>query len=219
MRKRNPMRKKLLAVVLLLTLLLSAAFSHAESAPDYYKIGLEVAGVLDEMLQSPFYQKFILSSPDFISAVSETLNTGDYDKPVAVYRLEQKDARQWLLAMIPEDSRQELEALSPALQEQLFARTAGLSTICSFINAQKSSNMVAAASALQVLLKKPELEIEEPEYCLFTFEKGTPILVSYTWHSAVGTICALSAEDTASADALNAALKPYGVEASVLEQP
>ena len=68
--KHNPLQKRLLAVLLLLALLLSAAFSHAESAPDYYKIGLEAAGVLDEMLQSPFYQKFILSSPDFISAVS-----------------------------------------------------------------------------------------------------------------------------------------------------
>ena len=83
MRKSNPMRKKLLAVLLLLAMLLSAAFSHAESAPDYYKIGLEAAGVLDEMLQSPFYQKFILGSPDVVSAGSEAMTTGDYGNAVA----------------------------------------------------------------------------------------------------------------------------------------
>lgn len=209
--KRNFYRA-VTAVLLLLCMILPAAAGTAEG-PDYHAIGLEVAGVMDEMVRSREYLNMFLYSENSLELVDSTFNTGDYHTPVAVYRLNQTDPQGWLMAQMKDSDREQFDALSPVLQNQIRIRMESLAVISNYFNAQRGVDFLSVASAIQARLEKPELEEEKARYYLYVFEKGIPILVSFGYHGAVGTFIGLTAEQTASPEALQLMMLPMGIEA------
>ena len=205
------------ALLLFACMMLTAAVCSAESGPDYYTIGLEITKVIDEMMQSREYLELFLNNTGYLDYVGKIYEARDYDAPAAVYRLEQKDVREYYTSLMPESLQDQLNALSPALQEQVWLRAKGMSTLASVVNARNSSEFIALASILTVQLKEPDLELEEPEYFLFMFDSGLPILVGCGWHSATGMILSLDKAETASIDSLRALLAPYGYEVTPFE--
>ena len=207
-----------LAALLLAVFAVPAAADSAEN-PDFYGIGLSVVSVLDEMVQSPDYLNLFLQNEEASSLVNTSFNTGDYGSPAAVYRLEQKDPRAWVLSQMGETEKAILENLSPALQDQLWRRMEGLSMIVNRINILRGSLYLAVTSSLQAMLDEPDLEMDGSASCLFVFPKGVPILVSYSRHYASGMFLALEEEETQSAEALQALMKTYGVEVTPVDLP
>ena len=216
--------RMMLSLLLLLCLTFTAAVCGAETAaeevqaekaqaPDYLAIGREVTGILDEMLQSRDYQQIYFGGQGFEEQISALYEERNSETSVTVYRIIQGDTKALFLSMMPEKDRVAIESLSPALQEQLWVRMGSLtSSVCSYINGQKGSSVLAVASALTVLLKKPELEPEEPEYLLFVYEKGVPVLVSYGHHSVTGMMLVLDKEDSESLDSIQKIVGIYGFE-------
>ena len=199
----------------------SAPLTAAGSGDDstFYEIGLEVADVLNEMLQNKDFMDLFITSGSNREMLDKMFNTGDYDKPIAVYRLNQVDIMGWLKTIMSEDDLDKFNSFSPVLQEQLLSRVKGVTYLANNINAQKGMDIYAFASALQPTLSKTDLEKEEPEYYLFVYEKGIPVVVSLGWHRAAGMFLVLSEEETESLESIQAMLKPLGLEISPVEIP
>ena len=200
-----------LSVLLLAGIMMLWSAAGAEN-PDCIGIGLEAAGILSEMVQSRDYLNLFLTSEEALERLDSMFNTGDYAAPVAVYRLQPSDPREWIRTQLPESQLEQFDSLSPVLQEQVYARMQGVNMMSGMINAARGVEVIAVTSAVQALVKNPGLEFEEQEYYLFIFEKGVPVLVTYSWHQAVGSFLALEKSETESAEALQAALKFYGVK-------
>jgi hypothetical protein len=204
--------RKLLALAVLLAVLVCMTATGCAESPDLYDIGLEVVGVMDEMVQSRDYLNLFLQNENAVKLIDTVFNTGDYDKPVSVYRLVQTDPEKWLMAQLQDEERAVLESLSPALQEQVRIRMKGISLLTNQINARRGVETLSVSAVLQALLDKPELEIEEPEYYLFVFNKGVPVLVTYSWHYVGAMFCVLESTETESAETLQECVKPFGLE-------
>lgn len=210
--------KKILSFLLALALLLSVGAAAGAESPDYYGIGLRVTGLLSEMVQNRGYLQLFLTGDNLLDLLSTMFNTGDYDAPVAVYRLYQQDPREWMKSLMTDEELDQLNALSPALQEQVFLRVSGTALLAQ-LNAKQGVEVLSVVSALQALVNDPSLEEEEPVSYLFIFKKGVPVMVTYSWHQASGMFIALDAADTESQTALQAALQPYGLEALPVDIP
>lgn len=210
--------KKILSFLLALALLLSVGAATGAESPDYYGIGLRVTGLLSEMVQNRGYLQLFLTGDNLLDLLSTMFNTGDYDTPVAVYRLYQQDPREWMKSLMTDEELDQLNALSPALQEQVFLRVSGTALLAQ-LNAKQGVEVLSVVSALQALVNDPSLEEEEPVSYLFIFKKGVPVMVTYSWHQASGMFIALDAADTESQTALQAALQPYGLEAIPVDIP
>lgn len=217
MKKRSILRT-VLAVLLLACLAASAAAGVAEST-DAYSTGLRVTAILDEMVRSKDYLSLILYGEEVLNLIDTEFNTGDYGKPVALYSLRRTDPSEWLLPQLNEEQRAQFDALSPAMREQVLIRMDSLTVAASMINARNDATHLSAASSLQAVLKDTGLELEEPVNYLYVFEKGVPILVSLGNDQALGMFVVLDNETVASADTLQAFLKPYGVEAVPVALP
>ena len=195
------------------------AEGEAVSTPDFYETGLKVVSVMNEMVQSRDYLEIFMSASANLDTLDTKFNTGDYDKPVAVYSLKQADALGWLKMIRSESEQEKFNALSPALQEQLMARASGLSALSNMINGQKGVDILSLTSALQAIMNMPELEMEEPEYYLFLFEKGVPVLVTLSWHHATGMFLVLSEQEAESQETIQALLRPLGIEVLPVDIP
>lgn len=201
-----------LSALLLASIVMLTSVACGEST-ECIDIGLEAAGILSEMVQSKEYVSIFLPNVKAQELLDSMFNTGDYDAPVAVYRLKLTDPRELIKIQLPEAQRKWIDSLSPVLQEQFYARIQGINTMSSMINATGGAEVLALTGILQVQLKNSVLEYEEPEYYLFVFEKGVPVVVTYGWHQASGTFLTLQKSATESAEALQAALQIFGVEA------
>ena len=210
--------KKILSFLLALALLLSVGAAAGAESPDYYGIGLRVTGLLSEMVQNRGYLQLFLTGDNLLDLLSTMFNTGDYDTPVAGYRLYQQDPREWMKSLMTDEELDQLNALSPALQEQVFLRVSGTALLAQ-LNAKQAVEVLSVVSAPQALVNNPSLEEEEPVSYLFIFKKGVPVMVTYSWHQASGMFIALDAADTESQTALQAALQPYGLEAIPVDIP
>ncbi len=215
--------KKIMALLCATLFCLSCTCCLAEeeavSTPNFYETCLEVVSVMNEMVQSQDYLDIFMPSSGNQDTLDTMFNTGDYDNPVAVYRLKQTDILAWLKMMMSESEQEKYNALSPALQEQFLARASGLTALANIINGQKGVNILSLTSALQAILNKPELETEEPEYYLFLFEKGVPVLVTLSWHHAAGMFLVFSEQEAEFQETIQALLQPLGIEVSPVEIP
>lgn len=214
-RARRIMQK---VFVILLAGMVMLTAAGAESL-DYYSIGLEVTGVLNEMVQSRDYLSLFLQNEEALKLLDTMFNTGDYNAPAAVYRLKQTDPREWMKTLMTEEQQEQFAALSPALQDQVYIRLNGMTVMSNRINAMRGTQVLALSASLQALLTKPGLEAEEPVHYLYVFRKGVPVLVSFGWHQASGTFLALEKTETESEEALKACMAFYGIEVSPVDIP
>ena len=212
--------KKIMALLCAMVFCLSCTYCLAEEETvNYYETGLKVVSVMNEMVQSRDYLDIFMSASANPDTLDTMFNTGDYDKPVAVYCLKQADALGWLKMMMSESEQEKFDALSPALQEQLLAKASGITALSNIINGQKGVDILSLTSALQAIVKLPELETEEPVYYLYLFEKGLPVLVTLSWHHATGMFLVLSEQEAESQETIQALLKPLGVEIFPVDVP
>ena len=164
-----------------------AGGAFCESAePDYVRIGLEVTGLMSEMVDSETYLS-MLGSVSAFADVREQVNTHDYDRPVAVYSLRLKDPNALFKAMALKDAKstEAWNSLPPELQDQLMMRIS-LRSMCSGINAKMGTDAIAFSAVATAVVVKEALTGDGPENYLYIFEEGTPILVSFGYHSAAG---------------------------------
>lgn len=214
---RKRFAKQAVSVILIVVTVIMMTAAGAAEEPDFYGIGLEVARVLDEMTQSRDFLGLFFQD-NILNAIETHLNSGDYSTPSAVYRLKLPDPLEWLLIQVPESSKI-FTSLSPVLKEQLLVRMRGVAMMANMYNAGKGSEIYAATSLLQAVLDKPGLEVEEPEYYLFIFDKGVPVLVSYGWHQAKGQFLLLDDALKGSRDLIQSALNLFDVEVIPVDIP
>ena len=196
---------KSICILLIMTMFAGIA-GFAQAEPDYYHIGLEVTSVMSEIAGSETYLS-LYGTPDTWSDIREAVNTGDYDKPVAVYAVTMDNPGTYLRIMLDRDpdSSSQWDSLSENLQEQLLNKV-GIATICNLVNAQAGTASISFASVAQAFIKNSDLTEENNVSYLYLFEKGTPILVTFGYHTATGMFVFIPAESRESADSLKAVL-------------
>ena len=199
---------KSICSLLIMTIFLGIA-GFAQAEPDYYHIGLEVTSVMSEMADSETYLS-LLGTLSAWRDVREAVNTGDYDKPIAVYAVTLDNPESFLRDMIAQDqdSNNQWNSLSESLQEQFLNRVS-ISTVCSnIVNGQAGIASISFAISTQAYIKSSNLTEEKTISYLYLFEKGTPILVTFGYHAASGTFVFIPAESQRSVESLKAVL-PY----------
>ncbi len=196
---------KSICILLIMTMFAGIA-GFAQAEPDYYHIGLEVTSVMSEIAGSETYLS-LYGTPDTWSDIREAVNTGDYDKPVAVYAVTMDNPGTYLRIMLDRDpdSSSQWDSLSENLQEQLLNKV-GIATICNLVNAQAGTASISFASVAQAFIKNSDLTEENNVSYLYLFEKGTPILVTFGYHTATGMFVFIPAESRESADSIKAVL-------------
>lgn len=205
---------KSICILLIMTMFVGIA-GFAQAEPDYYHIGLEVTSVMSEMVDSETYLS-LLGTPSTWNDVREAVNTGDYDKPVAVYAVTLDTPEAYLKIMIDKDpdSSSQWNSLSDNLQEQILNKI-GVTTICSIVNGQAGASSVSFANLAQAYIKNSDLTEEKKVSYLYLFEKGTPILVTFGYHAATGMFVFIPAESQGSVESLKTVL-PF-VEITLVE--
>lgn len=205
--------KKICSLLLAFLFLFTACGAFAEGTePDYYRIGLEVTGLISEMVDSEAYLS-MLTRPESISEVREILNTRDYDRPVAVYSVRLDDPKVFLEEMFRKspDQRETWESLSPALQEQVLSRL-GLQTLCTYVNAQMGSEYLSFVSVTNAFVREEALNPESAFTYLYVFEKGMPILVNFGYHIVSGQFLLIPEESRGTPEAISAYMVLPGLE-------
>lgn len=195
--------KKCLLFFLAAALLLSLS-AYAEKEPDYDKAGAEAISVLAEMVENPDYMKILMSNAG-VEAIRQSVNTGGYDRPVAVYSLKMKDVKTWVESNLDADTRETWNSLSATLQEQILNRL-NVQSYCTRINGLQSPETIAFSSVANAVVRNDDLTVTGGGSRLYIFEKGTPILVNYGYHSAGASFVFLTPEQTANQEALQKAL-------------
>ena len=202
--------KKLFVLVMALILLLVSSAACAEE-PDYYRIGLEATALLDEIVNSDVYLSLTLVMNDRLEAVRDTVNTHDYDAPVAVYEIRLDDVRGFVENNLDPEGKAQWDSLSDRLQEQALLRV-GVQMFLSPLNSRMGSEYIAFASAANAILRKEELTGEKAVYYLYIFEKGTPVLVSFGYHRASAYFVFIPEESRGSLSGIREALEYFEVE-------
>lgn len=206
-------------ICVLLTVLLAAGTAGCAlgdpDASDYRRIGLEVTALMSEIADSETYLSMI-SGQNSLDVIREEVNTGDYDTPTAVYSLDPEEMKAYIRDMMfaDEETKKNWDSLSATLQEQVSARISP-QLLINYVNSQAGADRIAFTSLASVILKNEELTGESQTCYLYLFEKGTPILVSFGYHSASGLFVFLPEEARTSPEALSAAL--FGLKVTPAE--
>lgn len=209
------MRIRKMICILLFTVLLfctaCAAFGEA-AEPDYYRVGLKVAGLLSEITDSEAYLS-LLTRPEMFREVREQINTHDYDRPVAVYSIRLSDPEAIMKEMLRDnpESLEAFESLSPALQEQ-FLGYMSIQSLCAAVNGRMGTEYLAFLSVATSRIRDDTLTGEASGCYLYLFEKGTPIMVSFGYRGASGQFLLIPEESRGNPEDIAAYLALPGLE-------
>jgi len=168
----------IMSLVLLLSLSACGTAEKKESTEkELYAYGLEVASVMEEMIQSEEYMSMFFVNNKNMDALLEGIDTKDYDSPIAVYRISQPDAKQF--AQLTGMSDEFWNALSDNLKEQVMNRVS-VSSIFTMINAQYGDIKLAFSASCVAIKKNEKIAVNEATTYLYVFEKGIPIAVTFS---------------------------------------
>ena len=195
--------KKWFIPVLAAMILFSLA-ACGESKPDYRTAGLEVTKLLGQMAADEHFISMLAGS-EAVETIRETVNTGDYDRPVAVYELKMTDPKVYVESNLDEKSRETWDKIPEELKEQTLMRI-GVPVLCTMHTSRQSAAEIAFSSLATAIVRNEELTAEDTVYYLYIFEKGTPILVSFGYHGASGSFVFLPKEQCGTLADLQAAL-------------
>ena len=201
----------LLSAVLLFCTTCAACSETAE--PDYYHIGLEVTGLMSDIANSEAYLSLFFM-PETFSGIRTSVNTYDYGHPVAVYSIRLNDPMTILeeQTFVNNPKNKEIwDSLSPALQDQVLQQF-NLQALCSVINGRLGSSYVAFSSIAIASVRNEALTAEDPSYYLYLFERGTPVLVTFKYHTASGQFLFIPKEFQGSPEIINAYWEMPGLE-------
>ncbi len=148
--------------------------SHNEEA--LFDLGIEVTKTMQEMVYSDAYIS-LYTAIEFEDEIVKFQAT-DYDSPIAVYSVEIPRAKD-VLSKLGSENIEEYDKLSDNLKEQLDHRVS-FSSIISSINAQRGTNTMALCSLLTATKYDKDIGLDENIAYLYVFEKGIPIVVTFT---------------------------------------
>ena len=138
-----------------------------------YEHGMELGGLLEEMLGSDQYLQLMSGSAE-INAVLQPYKHADFSEPESVYRVTpSEDVIPILMGM----SEVDLDDFSEPLQEYLERRV--ISTLPTTINAQGGSSVLAAASICTVSDVWAGAGLEDDCYLLYFYPEACPIMVTF----------------------------------------
>ncbi len=208
---------RILCIALMAALMMGMA-GCAQAEPDYYQIGLEVADVMSEIADSEAYLSMV-GNVESMKSAREMVNTHDYDAPVLVYSINMGDTKEYIRKIVAqEDGTGDVwENLPEKLQEQLLNKV-NMTSICNSVNARMGVECVSFASASVASIKNSDLTEDEPVCYLYIFEKGTPILVSFGYHSAAGMFMFIPEESRDNPEAISALMPDLGVKLEKIER-
>ena len=143
------MRKAIKCIcVLIIIVMMSAMAGSAFAEPDYYHIGLEVTDLMNEVVSNEAYLSLIGTSGD-VEEMRKVVNTGDYDRPIAVYSisLDERMVQVLLQNMLMQDVKinEAYDGLSEKLKELLRSRIS-VQTVCSIVNGKMGVPYISFAS-------------------------------------------------------------------------
>ena len=143
---------------------------------ELYKMGLDIVATMREMVESEEYREIIGAKS--LGDVKDVVVTDDYDKPKAVYSIDEPDTEEILALSLGNSDNELWDSLSDNLQNQLETRINFSSTV-SAINSSKGTNNIAVSSLYMAQTELDTLNIDDTEIFLYTFEKGTPVVVIF----------------------------------------
>ncbi len=143
---------------------------------ELYKMGLDLISIMNEMIQSKEYADIL--NANGLESVVETVDTNDYDSPIAVYNVSLPETTQ-LLKLISNYNTDSWDNLSENLKNQIKNKTS-FSTVTANINAQKGAENVAFSSMYTAFVKSEVLNIKESTVFLYVFEEGVPIAITFS---------------------------------------
>lgn len=169
----------ILIFFLLLTLAITACgksddFHNEEEA--LFDLGLEVTKTMQEIVYSEEYVS--LYAPIEFGEEIVKFQATDYDSPIAVYSVEIPSVKE-ILSKIGSENIADYDKLSDNLKEQLNHRVS-FGSIVSSINAQSGTSTMALCSLLMATKYDKDIELDKSIAYLYVFEKGMPIVVTFT---------------------------------------
>lgn len=166
-----------LALLFLFSVSACATSEDKESTErELYKIGLDLISVMDEMVGSAEYADIMATGS--VNQLAASVDTNDYDSPVAVYRitLPKSDKFVKLAGNFDEDR---WNSLSKNLQKQIENRFT-FSAIANIINSSFGSTNLAFSSMYTAYEENKGINIKRTTVFLYIFEEGTPIAVTFS---------------------------------------
>lgn len=172
---------KKISIVIFAFLLTIAMTACGKSHNSYSKeslfdLGIEVTKTMQEMVYSEEYIS-LYSAVEFKDEIVK-FQAKDYDSPIAVYSVEIPNTKD-VLSKLGSENIDDYDKLSDNLKEQLDHRVS-FGAIISSINAQSGAKTMAMCSLLTAAKYDKDMELDKSIAYLYVFEKGTPIVVTFT---------------------------------------
>lgn len=149
------------------------------SEKDLYNIGLEITKIMNDMVRSEEYASFLNGDRNFPDVI-DVVNTNDYDSPTSVYSIEMSNSKDLLLEKLLTDEEKAAWNNLPNNLRKQFENKISFSSIISVINGQNGSQKIHFSSSYIAFEKFESLNIKEKMIYLYVFEKGTPIVVTFS---------------------------------------
>ncbi len=143
---------------------------------ELYEMGLDIVATMREMAESDDYGKIVGAAT--LPNSKDILVTDDYDTPKTVYSIDVPDTEEILALSLGQSERELWDSLSDNLQEQLETRIS-FSSVVSVINSSKGTDKLAISSVYMSQTELDSLNIDDTKIFVYTFEKGTPVVVIF----------------------------------------
>ena len=168
---RKSIKNTLIGLIIVLSLTACSGKSNTE-AKSLYEQGLEIVQLLSEMTQTEGYADVYTGNSE-VKAVIQSISTGDYSSPKAVYAISVADDD---LAAMVELNR--LGNVSDELKNFLLRRAR--SALMTQINSMSGVENLAASSVCTAGKSFVSENAAEDVIYLYTYENARPIAVTFT---------------------------------------
>lgn len=168
---KKSIRNMLIGLVIVLSLTACSDKSDVE-AKSLYEQGLEIVQLLSEMTQTEGYADVYTGNSE-VKAVIQSISTGDYSSPKAVYAISAADDD---LAAMVELNR--LGNVSDELKNFLLRRAR--SALMTQINSMSGVENLAASSVCTAGKSFVNENAAEDVIYLYTYENARPVAVTFT---------------------------------------
>ena len=138
-----------------------------------YSQGLEMAGLLEEMVNSEQYLD-LMSTAESVRAVLEPLEGQDFSRPESVYRV---TFSQEVLASLASEGAVDLEEFSRPLRKFVLHRMQN--SVLSMLNSRAGAETLAAASICTVSQTYEVENIPENAIFFYFYPDACPVMVSF----------------------------------------
>ena len=209
------MKKRIPAALLALALILSLCACGGAKEKSLKEQGLEVAALMEEMVNSEAYIQYHTGSPA-LAEIAAGIAEGDYSAPAAVYSLTPPEDA----AGVWDASLHGLDGLSAALKDVILRKTLGPALIQQ-INAMSGAETLALSAVCTAGKTFVCREAAGDVIYLYVYESGFPIAVSFSEgedksFSASGTFLLSEQFDASSQESIASFFAEYGMTVGVV---